>query len=93
MLTIYTVFNNPQAYLNRFYTVSTVKSRSRGPVTETLKRMQRFFKLNVTGTLDRDTVEVMKKPRCGVPDVAEYSFLSSNSKWSTNKITYRFVFF
>ncbi|MGH0165974.1 UNVERIFIED_CONTAM: hypothetical protein FKN15_068577 [Acipenser sinensis] len=84
-------FQFAEAYLNRFYTVSTVKSRSRGPVTETLKRMQRFFKLNVSGTLDRDTVEVMKKPRCGVPDVAEYSFLSSNSKWSTNKITYRIV--
>ncbi|KAK1169402.1 collagenase 3-like [Acipenser oxyrinchus oxyrinchus] len=84
-------FQFAEAYLNRFYTVSTLKSRSRGPVTETLKRLQRFFKLNVTGTLDRDTVEVMKKPRCGVPDVAEYSFLSSNSKWSTNKITYRIV--
>ncbi|XP_048036892.1 collagenase 3-like [Megalobrama amblycephala] len=51
--------------------------------------MQKFFGLNVTGTLDIETLEVMKKPRCGVPDVAAYSTFGGRPKWQTNKLTYR----
>ncbi|XP_048036888.1 collagenase 3-like [Megalobrama amblycephala] len=53
--------------------------------------MQKFFGLNVTGTLDKKTLEVMKKPRCGVPDVAAYSTFGDRPKWQTNKLTYRIV--
>ncbi|KAL9970690.1 hypothetical protein ACROYT_G023101 [Oculina patagonica] len=34
-----------------------------------IKRFQEFFGLAVTGDLDDETLEQMKKPRCGVPDV------------------------
>ncbi len=60
------------------------------PLSDKLKEMQKFFGLKVTGKLDKKTLEVMKKPRCGVPDVAAYStFKAETPKWQTNKLTYR----
>ncbi len=53
--------------------------------------MQKFFGLKVTGKLDKQTMEMMKKPRCGVRDVAAYSTFEGNPKWQTNKLTYRCV--
>ncbi|KAK2870921.1 hypothetical protein Q8A67_023448 [Cirrhinus molitorella] len=58
-----------------------------------LKEMQTFFGLRVTGKLDRETLEVMKKPRCGVSDVRSLktsNLMSEGSpKWKTNPLTYR----
>ncbi|KAK3521688.1 hypothetical protein QTP70_015581 [Hemibagrus guttatus] len=54
-----------------------------------LSEMQQFFGLKVTGTLDAETLEMMKKPRCGVPDVSSYKSRSFSNKWSTNSLTYR----
>uniref|UniRef100_A0A671KP94 interstitial collagenase n=1 Tax=Sinocyclocheilus anshuiensis TaxID=1608454 RepID=A0A671KP94_9TELE len=58
---------------------------------EKLKEMQKFFGLRVTGKLNKETVAVMKKPRCGVPDVAAYSTFGDEPKWQTNELTYRIV--
>lgn len=55
-----------------------------------LSEMQEFFGLKVTGTLDAETLEMMKQPRCAVPDVAAYTDGSSVNKWETNKLTYRY---
>ncbi|KAL0182974.1 hypothetical protein M9458_022349, partial [Cirrhinus mrigala] len=54
-----------------------------------LKEMQQFFGLKVTGKLDDKTLEVMKKPRCGVPDVAAYSTFQGDYKWKKHDLTYR----
>ncbi|KAF7663043.1 hypothetical protein LDENG_00220000 [Lucifuga dentata] len=51
--------------------------------------MQRFFGLKVTGMLDANTLEIMKKPRCGVPDDKATSFNPFGSKWQQNNLTYR----
>ncbi|POI25069.1 hypothetical protein CIB84_011181 [Bambusicola thoracicus] len=51
--------------------------------------MQEFFGLQVTGKPDRDTLEMMNKPRCGVPDVEQYVFTPGNPKWKKNNLTYR----
>ncbi|XP_026074864.1 collagenase 3-like [Carassius auratus] len=53
--------------------------------------MQKFFRLKVTGKLDKETLEVMKKPRCGVPDVAAYSTFAGKPKWQSKQVTYRIV--
>lgn len=58
--------------------------------TSKVKDMQLFFGLNVTGELDSDTLEVMGTPRCGVPDVEEYSHIQG-TRWNKNVITYRCV--
>ncbi|XP_056100549.1 collagenase 3-like [Rhinichthys klamathensis goyatoka] len=79
-------------YLKSFYKLEynpNPSAREPDPLPDKLKEMQKFFRLNVTGTLDKETLEVMKKPRCGVPDVAAYSKFRGRPKWQTNKLTYR----
>lgn len=60
-------------------------------MTKKLSEMQKFFALQVTGRLDAETLAVMKKPRCGVPDVnmARFSTFGAKIKWQKNSITYR----
>ncbi|XP_076017465.1 collagenase 3-like [Genypterus blacodes] len=84
-----------ESYLKRFFnlTEQTGPSTRRGisPVSRKLSEMQRFFGLEITGMLDTDTVEMMKKPRCGVPDgdIARFSTFGRNFKWQKNSLTYR----
>ncbi|XP_078730060.1 collagenase 3-like [Lampetra fluviatilis] len=75
-----------ETYLNHFY---HFKLNSRTNMADTLKVMQEFLGLQVTGKLDMETIEVMKKPRCGVPDVAEYNLFPQRYKWPKNDVTYR----
>ncbi|XP_048388998.1 collagenase 3-like isoform X2 [Stegostoma tigrinum] len=86
-------------YLNRFYKLeaSVPKDTTKVPInyvskrslSDKIKRMQEFFGLRVTGNLDSATMEVMEKPRCGVPDVAEYNLFPRKIKWMKNNLTYR----
>ncbi|XP_052422620.1 collagenase 3-like isoform X1 [Carassius gibelio] len=84
-------------YLKSFYNLTDetdqriVDRRESSQLTEKMKEMQKFFGFKVTGKLDSETMEMMKKPRCGVPDVAKYSTFEGNPKWQTNKLTYRIV--
>ncbi|CAH2324762.1 72 kDa type IV collagenase [Pelobates cultripes] len=55
---------------------------------DTLKKMQKFFRLPETGELDQNTIDTMKKPRCGNPDVSNYQFFPRKPKWEKNQITY-----
>ncbi|XP_028977084.2 collagenase 3-like [Esox lucius] len=83
-----------ETYLKSFYnlTEETGPSVRRGPSQRSRKvsEMQKFFGLKVTGSLDTETVTMMKKPRCGVPDVHLGRFSTfDNLKWQTNQLTYR----
>ncbi|XP_073414460.1 macrophage metalloelastase-like isoform X2 [Dendrobates tinctorius] len=53
--------------------------------------MQRFFRMKVTGQLDTNTMNMMNAPRCGMPDVAEFSTFNGRPRWQTNSITYRIL--
>ncbi|XP_033954495.1 collagenase 3-like [Pseudochaenichthys georgianus] len=79
-------------YLKTFYnlTEETTNGRGASPASRKLSEMQRFFGLQITGTLDADTVAIMKKPRCGVPDgnLARFSKFGEY-KWQKNSLTYR----
>uniref|UniRef100_A0A8C5Q6A4 Matrix metallopeptidase 1 n=1 Tax=Leptobrachium leishanense TaxID=445787 RepID=A0A8C5Q6A4_9ANUR len=83
-------------YLETFYDLkpggATVsRKKTVNPYTEKLKQMQEFFGLKVTGQLDAETVEVMEKPRCGVPDIGE--FRTFPAVWQKKDLTYRILNF
>nr|XP_046267628.1 collagenase 3a [Scatophagus argus] len=84
-----------ESYLKKFFNLTeetgpTVR-RGISPLNRKLSEMQKFFGLHITGTLDEDTVAMMKKPRCGVPDVkiARFSTFEGSIKWEKNSLTYR----
>uniref|UniRef100_A0A3P9NE41 Collagenase 3 n=1 Tax=Poecilia reticulata TaxID=8081 RepID=A0A3P9NE41_POERE len=85
-------------YLRRFYSLrlrstnhrsSTRKIRSASAMEQKVRQMQNFFGLRETGILDSNTMDVMKKPRCGVPDVDNYSFYPYHPKWKNRTISYK----
>ncbi|XP_034746649.1 interstitial collagenase-like [Etheostoma cragini] len=87
--------NFAESYLKKFFNLTEEKGptsrRGISQVSRKLSEMQKFFGLQITGTLDTDTMAVMKKPRCGVPDtnIARFSTFGSNLKWEKNSLTYR----
>ncbi|KAF7663050.1 hypothetical protein LDENG_00220010 [Lucifuga dentata] len=84
-----------ESYLKKFFNLTETRGptsrRGISPVSRKLSEMQRFFGLEITGMLDNETLEMMKKPRCGVPDhnIARFSTFGNNLKWQKNNITYR----
>ncbi|XP_017275511.1 matrix metalloproteinase-20 [Kryptolebias marmoratus] len=84
-----------EAYLRRFYSLDlrehrggARRIRSTSAMEEGVRKMQNFFGLRETGSLDSHTLDVMREPRCGVPDVDNFSFYPSKPKWKNNTITY-----
>lgn len=86
----------PQNYLKKFYNFTEQTgsaSKGRGShMSVKIAEMQEFFGLTVTGTVDKETLQVMMKPRCGVPDVAQYSTFGEGLKWQRNQLTFRWGF-
>ncbi|XP_006887368.1 PREDICTED: matrix metalloproteinase-27 [Elephantulus edwardii] len=83
-----------QAYLNQFYSLEIegshlIQSKNRSLLAGKIREMQAFFGLTVTGKLDSSTLEIMKKPRCGVPDVGQYGYTLPG--WRKRNITYRIM--
>uniref|UniRef100_A0A8C6TZD0 interstitial collagenase n=1 Tax=Neogobius melanostomus TaxID=47308 RepID=A0A8C6TZD0_9GOBI len=84
-----------ESYLKRFFNLTeeqgTVARHGIIPIARKLSEMQRFFGLHITGRLDNETMELMKKPRCGVPDskIARFSTFGGELKWPKNSLTYR----
>ncbi|XP_015345546.1 matrilysin isoform X2 [Marmota marmota marmota] len=79
-----------QHYLKRFY-LHDSKEKDANSLEFKLKEMQKFFGLPVTGRLNAHIIEIMQKPRCGVPDVAEYSLFPKRQKWTSRIVTYRIL--
>ncbi|NXY47164.1 MMP7 protein, partial [Ceuthmochares aereus] len=82
-------FENLKAYLDRFFPINP-KSRSL-TLEERIKEMQRFFHLTITGKLNAETEETIKKPRCGVPDIADYQTFPQSPRWRKTQLTYRIL--
>ncbi|CAN9501534.1 unnamed protein product [Ophioblennius macclurei] len=84
-----------QDYLSRFFSEVGVSApnmiwrSSLDSFEDTLRKMQEFFGLEVTGQLDTNTLEVMNRPRCGFTDVTSYSHFDGRPRWRKRRITYR----
>ncbi|XP_054464422.1 matrix metalloproteinase-9 [Anoplopoma fimbria] len=83
-----------EGYLKKFgYMNSLQRSgfESMVSTSKALKRMQRQMGLVETGELDKTTLEAMKRPRCGVPDVANFKTFDGDLKWDHQDVTYRII--
>uniref|UniRef100_A0A3Q2XTI5 Collagenase 3 n=3 Tax=Hippocampus comes TaxID=109280 RepID=A0A3Q2XTI5_HIPCM len=83
-----------EKYLRRFYGLPVglqSQKRTAADFKSKLQEMQRFFKLEVTGNLDDNTLDVMTQARCGVPDMGEYNHFPRHLKWKNNIVTFRIV--
>uniref|UniRef100_A0A8D0IAP4 Stromelysin-1 n=1 Tax=Sus scrofa TaxID=9823 RepID=A0A8D0IAP4_PIG len=83
-----------QKYLEDYYNLTkdvkqVVRRKDSSLVVKKIQEMQKFLGLEVTGKLDSNTLEVMHKPRCGVPDVGYFSTFPGLPKWRKNDLTYR----
>ncbi|KAK1899057.1 Matrix metalloproteinase-9 [Dissostichus eleginoides] len=83
-----------EGYLKKFGYMDTLKRsgfQSMVSTSKALKRMQRQMGMEETGELDKSTLEAMKRPRCGVPDVANYKTFEGDLKWDHQEVTYRIL--
>ncbi|KAM3869116.1 matrix metallopeptidase 30 [Diretmus argenteus] len=84
-----------QDYLSRFYPNAGVDAPKIGrrigvrSFDESLRKMQEFFGLEVTGRLDTNTLDAMAQPRCGVTDVARFAHFEDKPRWDKSEVTYR----
>ncbi|XP_032390510.1 matrix metallopeptidase 30 [Etheostoma spectabile] len=86
-----------QVYLSQFFSdvgVSAPNSVWRSSLDSfdgTLRKMQEYFGLEVSGQLDASTLEVMARPRCGFTDVSAYGHFDGRPKWNKAVVTYRII--
>ena len=80
-----------QKYLTEYHYISPSKSGNH-EVGTAVKKFQKFFHLPETGEVDEDTMNAMKKPRCGDPDVEEeasrFKRFDAVRSWSKTDFTY-----
>ena len=81
-----------QKYLNEFHYISPSNASGNPDVGEAVKKFQNFFHLPVTGEVDEETLNAMKEPRCGDPDVEEeksrFKRFDAVRSWSKTTFTY-----
>ncbi|KAL1451388.1 hypothetical protein WDU94_005769 [Cyamophila willieti] len=73
--------------------------RTDSQLKEAVKNLQRFGNIRPTGLLDKDTIALMGKPRCGLPDTPtpldrrrrrrRRRFILEGRKWDHTDITWR----
>ncbi|XP_007533116.1 matrix metalloproteinase-9 [Erinaceus europaeus] len=87
-----TKLNNRQLaeeYLFRYgYTRAAEMRQGQQSLGPALLLLQKRLGLPETGELDNATLEAMRAPRCGVPDVGKFQTFEGELKWRHHNITY-----
>ncbi|XP_009701870.1 PREDICTED: matrix metalloproteinase-9-like, partial [Cariama cristata] len=81
-----------QSYLLRFGYTTEAEARTSSKhvsLAKALRKMQKQLGLEETGKLDAGTLEAMRAPRCGVPDVGTFLTFEGDLKWDHMDLTYR----
>lgn len=69
--------------------------RTEDQLRSAIKNLQNFANIPATGELDETTLELMKKPRCGIPDIPSPSlnrkkrYTLHGQKWPYTNLTWR----
>lgn len=83
-------------YLQNYHYLSPDEDLANQNTTKAIENFQKFFGIQVTGHLDEDTLYMMKKPRCGDPDVNIQGFrikrYVTRGKWRKRNLTYYLSF-
>uniref|UniRef100_A0A8C6XP70 Collagenase 3 n=1 Tax=Naja naja TaxID=35670 RepID=A0A8C6XP70_NAJNA len=85
-----------QRYLEKYYNFTSngqqvFRSRISNSMAKKIREMQTFIGLEVTGDIDSNTLQAIQKPRCGNPDVGQFSFFPGQPKWQKKHLTYRIL--
>ncbi|XP_041055728.1 collagenase 3-like [Carcharodon carcharias] len=86
--------NYAQKYIKQFYTLGDGSEgllESKDSLSGKIKEVQQFYGLQETGKLNQETMEIMKMPRCGSPDLAQYRLYPGRPRWRKPFVTYRIV--
>lgn len=83
-----------QKYLENFYDFkeekhSLFRAKDLSHMADKIREMQSFFGLEMTGELNQKTLDMMKQPRCGIPDIRSYSTFPHSPRWKKEDVTYR----
>ncbi|XP_004687492.1 PREDICTED: matrix metalloproteinase-9 [Condylura cristata] len=76
-----------EEYLYR-YGYTRVAEMRRDKLGQALQVLQKRLSLSETGELDSATLEAMRAPRCGVPDIGRFQTFEGELKWQHHNITY-----
>lgn len=80
---------HPQEYLFRYgYTHVAELSDDQQSLSRALRLLQKRLALPETGELDKTTLEAIRAPRCGVPDLGKFQTFEGEPKWNHHNITY-----
>uniref|UniRef100_A0A8C3TXQ0 Peptidase metallopeptidase domain-containing protein n=1 Tax=Catharus ustulatus TaxID=91951 RepID=A0A8C3TXQ0_CATUS len=70
---------------------SVFRAKDLNHMADKIREMQSFFGLEVTGELNQKTLDMMKQPRCGIPDIRSYSAFPHSPTWKKEDVTYRIL--
>lgn len=60
-------------------------------VIDALLNFQEFYHLPEDGKINNETLEILRKPRCGFPDKMAQDFMLAPAKWYQDNISWHFI--